>query len=166
MVRVSELISPETVLIGLDRRDKRGVIEELLACAGRTGKVEDPALALRALARREAVASTALNHGVALPHARSNAVRETILVIGVSSEGVDFQSSDGKPARIFFLLLSPEAAAGPAVQLLAAIARLASDGAFREAMHSAMTPAEAFCAIETAEAARDGGSALPIGTGS
>ena len=76
---------------------------------------------------REKSMSTGLVKGIATPHAKSDTIKKIVLVIGIKKEGIDFESLDGQPTKLFFLIISPQSEAGPHIQLLAEIAKLSSD---------------------------------------
>ncbi|HHS14285.1 MAG TPA: PTS sugar transporter subunit IIA [bacterium] len=149
-MRISGLLSEKTIS-RLTRTDKQGVIEELLDLAMNSGQVHDREEALRAILAREALMSTGLEKGIAVPHAKTRAVSEITMALGVSEGGVDFHSADGKPSYIFFFLLAPENAAGPNVQVLAQIARLTHDRSFCEDLRKAESPAGMLAVINDAE---------------
>jgi mannitol/fructose-specific phosphotransferase system IIA component (Ntr-type) len=88
------------------------------------------------------VLSTGIGFGVAIPHARSSAVQELTLVCGVSREPIPFDSIDGEPVRLFFLIVGPEASAGQHVKVLSRIARLVRRENVRERLSGAQTPTE------------------------
>lgn len=150
-MRLSGLLSEETITVSLNHKDKQGVIEELLDLAMKTGKITDRATALKAVIDRENLMSTGLEKGVAVPHAKSSAAEDLAMSLGISKEGIDFQSADGNPSHLFFFLLAPKAAAGPNVQVLAQVARLTNDPGFRQALREASTPREALAIIREAE---------------
>jgi len=150
-MRLSALLSEETITISLSHKDKQGIIEELLDLAMKTGQINDRAVALKAVIDRENLMSTGLEKGVAVPHAKSKAAEDLAMALGISKEGIDFRSADGEPSHLFFFLLAPEAAAGPNVQVLAQIARLTSDPNFRKALKEARSPREALDIIEDVE---------------
>lgn len=150
-MRLFDLLNEDTITISLSNKDKQGVIEELLALALKTGKITDRSMALKAILDRENLMSTGLERGVAVPHAKSKAVDELTMALGISSEGIDFQSADGKPSHLFFLLLAPESAAGPNVKVLAQIARLTNDPSLCEALKKASSSQEVMEIIKDAE---------------
>ena len=150
-MRLSGLLSEDTITISLSHTDKQGVIEELLDLAMKTGKIADRATALKAVIDRENLMSTGLEKGVAVPHAKTSAAGDLTMALGISKEGIDFQSADEKPSHLFFFLLAPEAAAGPNVQVLAQVARLTNDPGFRQTLREASSPREALAIIREAE---------------
>jgi nitrogen PTS system EIIA component len=109
---------------------------------------------LGAVEEREAVLSTGIGFGVAIPHARSSAVSQLTLVCGVSPEPVPFDSIDGEPVRLFFLIVGPESSAGQHVKILSRIARLVRHENLRDRLCDARTPDEFYNALLDAEADR------------
>ena len=150
-MRLSELLSERTIKIELNYKDKERVIEELLDLTMKAGKINNRGIALQAVLEREKLMSTGLERGVAIPHAKSSAADDLTMALGISKDGVDFQSADGKPSYLFFFLLAPEAAAGPNVKVLAQIARLTSDPGFCKDLRAAETPDEVLNIIKEAE---------------
>ena len=147
---LTELLTPERVLVPLSARDKSGVIAELarhlIDQSG--GNYQD---VLGAVQEREAVVSTGIGFGVAIPHARSSAVTQLTLVCGVSPEPVPFDSIDGEPVRLFFMIVGPEASAGQHVKVLSRIARLVRGESLRERLCTARTADEFYAALLDAE---------------
>ena len=150
-MHISELLSEETITTSLTHRDKQGIIEELLDLAMKTGKIKDRAAALQAIIDRESLMSTGLEKGVAIPHAKTMAAEGMAMALGISQEGLDFQSADGQVSHLFFLLVAPAAAAGPNVQVLAQIARLTANVSFRDGLKEAASPQAAYQIIVKAE---------------
>ena len=112
------------------------VIKELvdaLINAGTIDKPDCPKL-LEALMARESLGSTAIGQGIAIPHAKSECVDKLVAAFGLSKKGVDFDSLDGEPAYIFFLLVAPQDSAGPHLKALARISRLLKDKYFRDTL--------------------------------
>jgi len=85
---------------------------------------------------REALGSTAIGQGIAIPHAKSDSVGKLVAAFGLSNKGVDFDSLDGEPAYIFFLLVAPQDSAGPHLKALARISRLLKDKYFRDTLRA------------------------------
>lgn len=106
---------------------------------------------LQAILEREKLMSTGLERGVAVPHAKTSAVSGLVLSLAISREGIDFESADGNPSHLFFLLLAPVAAAAPNIQALAQIARLTGNAAFCESVKSASSPRDVLEIIRQAE---------------
>jgi PTS system nitrogen regulatory IIA component len=150
-VLLTELLTPDRVVIPLAARDKRSVIAELTRhLTERSGG--SFAEVLGAVEEREAVLSTGIGFGVAIPHARSPQLRELGLVCGVSPSPVPFDAIDGEPVRLFFLLVGPEASAGQHVKVLSRIARLVRRESLRQRLCEAKTPDEFYSVLVDAEA--------------
>jgi nitrogen PTS system EIIA component len=149
-VLLTELLTPDRVVVPLSARDKCGVIAELtrhlIEQSG--GNYQD---VLAAVEEREAVLSTGIGFGVAIPHARSSAVSQLTLVCGVTPEPVLFDSIDGEPVRLFFLIVGPESSAGQHVKVLSRIARLVRRENVREDLCQAKTAGEFYQALLDAE---------------
>jgi len=141
-MRLSEMLREDTIVVGFKSTQKQNILEELIDLAAKTGKIKDRDEALKAVIDREKMMSTGLEHGIAIPHAKTNAVSEIVIAMGVSKEGVDFEAVDEKPSHIFFLLLAPENAAAANVKLLAQIARVTSNAEFRSNIIKAESPAQ------------------------
>lgn len=150
-MRLSDLLKAETITVTLGQKSKQGIIEELLDLMMGTGKISNRSKALKAVLEREALMSTGLEKGVAVPHAKTAVATELVMSLGISKEGVEFEAADGKPSHLFFFLLAPEAAAGPNVQVLGQIARLTSDTHFCETLKNASSADDALTIIRDAE---------------
>jgi mannitol/fructose-specific phosphotransferase system IIA component (Ntr-type) len=135
----------------LAARDKAGVIAELTRhLVERSGG--EYVQVLQAIEERESVLSTGIGFGVAIPHARSSAVSELSVVGGLSPVPVPYDSIDGDPVRLFFLIVGPEAAAGQHVKVLSRIARLVRRDNLRQQLCEAGTPDQFYSALLEAEA--------------
>ena len=148
---LTELLTPDQVVMPVVARDKSGVIAELTRhLANRWGC--DYAEVLGAVQEREAGGSTGIGFGVAIPHARSAGVPELSLVCGVSPSPVPFDSIDGEPVRLFFLIVGPPASAGQHVKVLGRIAKLVRHEPVRRRLFEAATPNEFYNVLLDAEA--------------
>jgi nitrogen PTS system EIIA component len=149
-VLLTELLTPDRVLVPLSARDKSGVIAELARYLVDQSGGSYPEV-LEAVEEREAVLSTGIGFGVAIPHARSSAVSQLTLVCGVTPEPVPFDSIDGEPVRLFFMIVGPEASAGQHVKVLSRIARLVRRENLRERLCEARSAEEFYAALLDAE---------------
>jgi len=121
-----DLVAPE-----LSARTKSEVLAELVEVLGRKVPDLDPKTAHRILLEREGLGTTGIGDGVAIPHGKMASLKQIVLAVGRSEEGVEFDSLDFKPCFIFFLVLAPERAAGTHLRILANISRLLKDEDFR-----------------------------------
>ncbi len=129
-----DLVVPEVIKVPLESTDKPGVLRELVGVLQKAGRIQDFEAVLRAVQEREYKQSTGLEEGIAVPHGKTAAVSSLQLAIGIAPQGVDFDSLDGKPAKLFFLLVGSPDQSGPHVQALADVARLARSKVFCRAL--------------------------------
>lgn len=133
-MRILDLVSPAAVVDGLRGETKEGVLRELAeaACALVPGLPPDRLSSI--LMEREGLGSTGIGDGVAIPHGKVPGLDRLVAVLGRSRDGVQFQSLDGKPAHLFFLIVAPENSAGMHLKALARISRLLKDERFRRSL--------------------------------
>ncbi len=136
------ILTEDTVHVGLRGQTKQEIMEELLDILVAAGHVQDRRAALKALLEREAKMPTALQNGLALPHAKTDAVDRLVAALATKAEGVDFGSIDGLPTTIFVMTLSPLNRAGPHIQFLAEIGRILGDEDVRAKVLAAREPSE------------------------
>ncbi|MBU0468780.1 MAG: PTS sugar transporter subunit IIA [Candidatus Omnitrophica bacterium] len=138
-MKIREFISAKAVSADLKAKDKEGVITELVDLIIDTGSIEKKSKkkVLEVLMAREALGSTAIGQGIAIPHAKHKSTKKLVGCLGVSKEGIDFDSLDGELAHIFFLLMAPIDSAGPHLKALAKISRLLKDKFVRERLKGA-----------------------------
>jgi fructose-specific phosphotransferase system IIA component len=137
-----DLVREDIIKIPLESKSKPEVLRELVQILKDAGEIEDFDAVLKAVQDRESKLSTGLEDGIAVPHCKTAAVSRLKLAIGISPEGIDFNSLDGKPAKLFFLLLAAPNLSGPHVEALAEIAKLAQSKAFCRALTLAGGPKE------------------------
>lgn len=150
-MRLTDFITPEHVKIGLESGNKEEIIEELVSLLVETSDVTDADVIYEAVMGREREGSTGLEKGVAIPHAKSDAVKSLSIVIGVSREGVDFDAQDGKPSHLFFLMVAPTSESGPHVQAIAKIVKLIKLDKFRKKLVEAKKPSDVVDVIARVE---------------
>jgi nitrogen PTS system EIIA component len=150
-VLLTELLTPDRLVVPLAARDKQGSIAELVRHLVRCGG-GDVAQVLASVEERESVLSTGIGLGVAIPHARCSAVQELVVVGGVAAEPIPYDSIDGDPVRLFFLIVGPEASAGLHVKILSRIARLVRRDTVRQQLLEAASPDAFYNVILDAEA--------------
>ncbi|MBN2656717.1 MAG: PTS sugar transporter subunit IIA [Spirochaetales bacterium] len=137
-----EAIDEKTVKIPLKSKYKDKVIVELLNILKDAGKLKDIKTAHKAILDREELSSTGLGGGIAIPHAKIPGIEELTVAVGLSPDGIDFDSLDGQPSTIFFLILAAPDQTGPHLQALTEIANISRDSAFCEKVLRAGSAAE------------------------
>jgi mannitol/fructose-specific phosphotransferase system IIA component (Ntr-type) len=147
---LTELLTIERIRIPLQSGTKDELLRELVTVVTPpSGGGRDEVL--RAVREREAVLSTGIGHGVAIPHGKSAAVTELLMAAGRSAAPVDFEALDGQPVSLFFLLVGPESAAGPHIKALSRISRLVRRDDVRERLVGAQNAHEFLRALQEAE---------------
>jgi PTS system nitrogen regulatory IIA component len=138
-MKIIDYLDKKAVSADLKSTDKEGAIRELVDLLVSAGdiKKEDKEKLMEILLNREALGSTGIGQGVGIPHGKSNMVKNLSLAFGLSQKGVAFDSLDGEPVHIFFLLVAPEDSAGPHLKALARISRLLKDKYFRDNLKQA-----------------------------
>jgi len=136
-MKIVDLIKRDMVVPELRATGKRGILEELAAyMAGRHARIDRATLA-KVLIERELLASTAIGEGVAIPHGKLGAVGEIVACLGRAVKGVEFDSMDGQPTYLFFVLVAPESSTGAHLKALARISRVFKDPEFRRRLLAA-----------------------------
>jgi PTS system nitrogen regulatory IIA component len=129
-VLLSQLLTPQHIRVPIHSTDKPAVLRELVeVVAGGPGDVDE---LLEAVREREAVLSTGIGYGVAIPHGRSARLHELRASAGLAADGVSYGALDGEPVRLFFLLVGPESEAGLHVRALSRITRLVRQPQLRD----------------------------------
>lgn len=129
-----DLISKDVIKVPLTGSNKIEVMRELVEVLHHSGKIEKTDEVIDALLERESKGSTGLESGIAVPHCKTGAVDTLTLAIGIAPQGVDFESIDGEPSKLFFLMLAPPDQSGPHIEALAEIARLTQSSSFCNAL--------------------------------
>ena len=138
-MRLSELLPPSQVRVGLAARTKREAIEELVALLPLEG-AEQRASVLGAVLEREAVLTTGIGRGVAVPHGKSAAVPRLMAAIAIHATGIPYEAVDGQPCHILFLLVSHPDNSGPHIRALAQVARVLNQERAKRTLVEAKTP--------------------------
>jgi len=132
-----EFLNEKAISANLKSQDKEGVIRELVDLLAKAGEIKEKEELTNALLAREALGSTGIGQGIGIPHGKCNKVKKLVGAFGLSHKGVNFESLDGEPVYIFFLLVAPEESAGPHLKALARISRLLKDKYFRDILKEA-----------------------------
>ncbi len=151
-VNIAELLDPAAIVTELKGTRKEEVLAELtdsLLVAHPGLKREE---VLRVLREREQLGSTGIGDGVAIPHGKLQKLDRQLIAFGLSRKGVDFDAMDGKPARLFFLLIAPEDAVGIHLKTLARISKLLKTPQVRERLQAAADRGQIHRVIAEAEA--------------
>ena len=148
-MKIVDILAEPLVVGALTGRSKDEVIEELASVVTAHHPEIHRDRLVAALEDRERLNSTALGDGVAIPHGKLAGVKRVVAAFGRSPGGIDFNSLDGKPTHLFFLLVAPEDSAGAHLKALARISRLLKDEPFRSRLLQAPDAAELYRIIRT-----------------
>lgn len=151
-LKISDFLKPESIIMEIKSKEKIAVIKELVNHMVENKFVSDGERFLNALAKRENLESTGIGDGIAIPHARTDAVDDLILAFARSPSGVDFSSIDGKPSYLIFLIASPENKKSEYIMALAKISRLLRKDPVRRELRAAISPKEILKIIKKNEA--------------
>jgi nitrogen PTS system EIIA component len=132
LMKVVDFLRSDCVLPSLRGNSKSAVLSELAEHLASVQPGIDSVTLSRALAERELLASTAIGDGIAIPHGRLDSADNLVGVLGRSIAGLDFDSIDGKPTHLIFMLVAPAAATGAHLKALARLSRLFRDALFRQ----------------------------------
>lgn len=149
-MKILDVLPKEAILADLKAVDKKGVLEELVVPVANLSGVNHEDL-VKVLMERERLGSTGIGEGIGIPHGKVKNLDSLILVFGLSRKGVDFDSMDGLPAHIFFLLITPENSTGLHLKLLARISRILKNDPFKEKLLHATSPDEIYSIIKEEE---------------
>jgi len=146
-MKILEVLQKEAILVNLNASDKKGVLDELAAPVARIANQDKEDL-VRVLIERERLGSTGIGGGVGIPHGKFKNLKSLCLGFGLSHKGVDFESIDGLPTHLFFLLVTPENSTGLHLRVLAKISRILKNDEFKQRLLNAVDSDEIFSIIK------------------
>jgi nitrogen PTS system EIIA component len=147
-MKITEMLRREFVLEELKAKNKHDALLELAEVFERGGITVNPETMLQVLLERERLGSTGIGDGIAIPHGKAPGLDQIVVSFGRSPEGIAFDAVDGKPVRLFFLLMAPENSAGGHLKALARISRMLRDQGFRKNLLEAKDREELFGIID------------------
>lgn len=151
MQKISELLLPAAIILDLKAKEKVEAIKELSSILIDEGIINDADEFFTAILKRENLESTGIGSGVAIPHARTKAVKNIVLAFGRSQVGVDFSSLDGKPSHLIFLIAAPEQKKSEYIITLARLSKILRSEQVRIRLNQAKTPEEILTIISNNE---------------
>jgi PTS system nitrogen regulatory IIA component len=147
-MKIVDILSPDAIIPEMRATSKIEALQELTQVLHTAHPEIDPARLVEVLLEREELGSTAIGEGIAIPHGKLPGVTNVIAAFGRSSRGIDFESLDGGPTRLFFLLVAPEDSAGVHLKALARVSRLLKDKTFRDRLFAATSRDDLFATIK------------------
>ncbi|MDR2811620.1 MAG: PTS sugar transporter subunit IIA [Endomicrobium sp.] len=151
-MKIMDFLSQDAITVDLKATDKKSAIVELTEVLKNTKKIKNSDDIINIVLERERLGSTGIGQGVALPHGKIELLQEQIGVLGISRKGIDFNSLDGEPVHIIFLLVGPVEVAGQHLKALSRISRLFKDKFLRQAIKEAKSTQEVVKLIQQEDA--------------
>lgn len=143
-MKISEILTKKSIRINVEVKTKKDLLLQLLDLAKESGKISNPDNAAKEIFERERIMSTGVGKGIALPHAKTDAVEDSIGAIALLKKPIDYDSLDGMPVNIAFMLLGKEHNVGYHLRLLSKISRYLNNDNFREKLLNCKTEDEVF----------------------
>lgn len=151
-MKIADLLAKESIDLQAKVGSKAEALEHLVALMAKSGKLADEAEYKRCVLAREEEGSTGIGEGIAIPHAKTNAVKAPGLAAMIVSEGVDFASLDDQPAKLFFMIAAPDTEDNVHLDVLSRLSTLLMDEEFTIALYAAKSPKEFLGIIDKFEA--------------
>jgi len=131
-LRLADILKESSVIADVAGKAKKDIMSELVGQLKKAGLIKDVGPAVAVVMEREALGSTGIGDGVAIPHGKTKGAGNILCAFGRSVSGVDFDAADGKPVHIFFLVLAPEDSASQHLTALSRISKILRDQSFRK----------------------------------
>lgn len=151
MKKVASYLKLNAVELNLESTDKKSILKELFNKLSSAQEITDAELCFKDLMYREKLGSTGIGKGVAVPHAKTQGVKELIMTLGISKNPIAYDSIDNEDVNIFFMFLSPVDLSQEYLIILARISRFIRDDLFRKQLLNAKTSEEIFEILEAKE---------------
>ena len=139
---LKDVITLDCINIDLKGQTKLEIIDEMVDMLYNNGKLNDREEYKNEILKREAQSSTGMEEGIAIPHGKTKAVKIPTVAIGISKKGVDYESLDGEPSHLFFMIAAPENSNDSHIELLSKITTLLLEDDIREALLNAKSKEE------------------------
>lgn len=150
-MKISEFLKPTLIKMSLDSDNKDELFPEMVQLFVSEGLIKDRVTAIRVLEEREAKMSTGIANGLGLPHGKLPEAKQTLLAMGISKEGIEYDSLDGELVYIVITIFAELENPGQHIQVLAEISRLFSISGFMDRIRAAKTPSEVLDCIRSEE---------------
>lgn len=151
-MKIMDILVRDAVILDVESDAKEPLLEEMARALAKSVPSLDTGRLLGVLIERESLQSTGIGEGVAIPHGKMPGLGELVASFARSRKGLDFDSIDGQPTQLFFLLVVPEHSGGAHLKALARISRFFRDPSFRQKLIDAESLDAVFAAIEAEDA--------------
>ncbi|ASK61449.1 PTS fructose transporter subunit IIA [Virgibacillus phasianinus] len=150
-MKITELLSQDTIILDLQAQSKKDALNELANQLDKAGKLNDKQAYINDIFSREEQSTTGIGESIAIPHAKSSAVKVPAIAFGRSESGIDFDSLDGQPAHLFFMIAASEGANNDHLEALSRLSTFLMDEKFREKIYQASSKEEVVDAVNAKE---------------
>ncbi len=150
-MKISDILTEDFVVVGLDVSTKEDAINALVDIIAKSEKVKNANKVREAVFEREKIMTTGVGKGFAVPHGKTDAVTDIVAAFAVTKKPIDYESLDGEPVRLIFLIVGRDNMVGPHIKLLSRVSKLMNDNNFREKLLNAKTPREVVELFKTEE---------------
>lgn len=150
-MRITDLLKEDGIVLQTKMQDKPSTIDFLVDLHNKVGNLSDKALYKQGILAREEMSTTAIGEGIAIPHAKNAGVKKAGLVAMTVPDGVDYDSMDGEPSNLFFMIAAPEKGSDVHLEVLSRLSTLLMDADFRNDLLSASTKQEFLKLIDQKE---------------
>lgn len=155
-MRITDLLTTESIDLNFKVNSKSEAINHLVNLMYSTGNISDKEVYKSAILAREDLSTTGIGEGIAIPHAKTSAVKKATLVAAVSKDGVDYEALDGAPSHLFFMIAAPDGANNTHLDVLSRLSTILMDAKFREKLIHANSPQEFLKLINVKETEKFG----------
>ncbi|SDK05862.1 PTS fructose transporter subunit IIABC [Sediminibacillus albus] len=150
-MKITDLLKEDTIILDLQATSKADVIDELVSKLDEAGRLNDKQAYKDAILERESQSTTGIGEGIAIPHAKTSAVATPAIVFGRAKEGIDYESLDGAPSHLFFMIAASEGANQTHLETLSRLSSFLMDKDFRQKLEEASSEAEVMTVIDAKE---------------
>lgn len=151
IVKITDYMEEKLVNLDLKGKNKDEILKELSQLIGKSENIQEKDIIYKALQEREALGSTGIGKGVAIPHAKTDGAKQLTIAFGICKEGVDFKSLDNEKIKIFFVFASPLSQSQKYLKVLARISRLIREEKFRQKLLNCTNPKDILESIDNEE---------------
>mgnify|MGYP004457081585 CR=1 FL=1 len=150
-MRIAELLGKDTIKLNLKANSKMEVLDQLVDVLYDAGRLNDKELYKEEILKRESLSSTGIGEGIGIPHGKTSAVKKASLALGIFKDGIDFDSLDGAPVNIVFMIAAPEGANNEHLETLSRLSVLLMNPEFKEGLLSSKVPEDVFSLLDKFE---------------
>ncbi|WP_455542130.1 PTS fructose transporter subunit IIABC, partial [Intestinibacter sp.] len=150
-MRITDLLSKESIKLDLSSKTKSEVIDEMVDLVDASGNLENKAEYKEAILAREELSTTAVGEGIAIPHAKTKAVKKACLAAGVTKEGIDYEAFDGSLSNLFFMIAAPDGANNTHLEVLSRLSTILMDPDFKNSLINSKSVDEFLSLIDKKE---------------